>query len=416
MNAVDRPFVWAVVVSGAIYVVTFLAVLLDRARYERRRRVVVRLTDMVAGTAGERLGPQARLASAGAYLSTLRRRRIERIVAETALPAAVEEVMCRYLLAQHGLKRVRLSTVAHRGEASRWARIVALRVLAVGAPDEAWPALERALSDPDLEVVGAAVTILGGMADPRAGELLAEALRAGRYPRSRVASFLERSERDLSALIRPLLSHSDEMLRYWGALLLRRHPSVEGTADLARLTRDGAPLVRRAALESLAAIGGPEAVACARARLSDDEWLVRAHAAHALGVLRDVDGARLVAPLLAEREWWVRSAAKAALEAMGPDVIGHVLPLLTHSDKFARNGAAEVLQNLGAFERLLTEAVDGGADERLRALLDALARAGGVGMLDAVLDRLTPGARDRARDVLAALGLERSGAAAGDVT
>ncbi len=227
-----------------------------------------------------------------------------------------------------------------------------------------------------------------------------------------MSTFLDRSPLDLSGLIRPLLRHPGPMLRYWSSLLLRRYPAAEGAAgELSRLTRDEEPLVRRAALESLAVVGGPEAVASARARLDDEVWFVRAHAARALGVLGDAEAAPQVARLLADREWWVRYAAKVGLEAMGERVTPHLLPLLTHPDAFARNGAAEVLQNLSVFERLLAEeAVAGEMGGRL-GQLEALAHAGGVRMSEAALDRLAPDARLRAARILESLGVERAGVA-----
>ena len=65
------------------------------------------------------------------------------------------------------------------------------------------------------------------------------------------------------------------------------------------------------------------------------------------------DVAEEIAPLLADREWWVRLAAKESLQQMGEEVWSVLVPYLDHEDAFARNGAAEVLQNIGVLDSLI---------------------------------------------------------------
>jgi len=398
-----------VLVAGVIYAVTFAAVLLSRWRFDGRRRTVERLGKIVTGPEGQRLDRRARQAWVSNYLAAIPQRRLVRITAEMALPSDVNDALCRHLLDRVAIDEVRRNA-STGGRHSRWARIAALRLLAFGRPDEAWRALERALVARDQDVAGAAVTILGNMTDIRAAELLVKTLRVGRYPGSRVATFLDQFPLDLSAQLRPLVHYPGHMLRYWGARLLQRYPALPGLdKDLSALIRDEEPLVRRAALESLAVVGGPTAVAAARACLADEVWFVRAHAARALGVLGDAQAAPLVAPLLADKEWWVRYAAKVGLEAMGPAVADDLLPLLTHPDGFARNGAAEVLQNLGTFEWLLNKEAQAAGVNGHHGQLEALARAGGLQMSEAALDRLAPETRGRAAQVLESLGVERVG-------
>ncbi|MEP6592803.1 MAG: hypothetical protein ABJC51_03880, partial [Acidobacteriota bacterium] len=72
----------------------------------------------------------------------------------------------------------------------------------------------------------------------------------------------------------------------------------------------------------------------------------------------------------------------------------------SHPDAFARNGAAEVLQNTGGFERLLTLEASGPSDPQRLVLLEKLASAGGLRMSDGVLQRLPPSAQLRARALL----------------
>jgi HEAT repeat protein len=74
---------------------------------------------------------------------------------------------------------------------------------------------------------------------------------------------------------------------------------------------------------------------------------VRTHAARALGRLGAADHASVLVPLMADREWIVRAAAKHALASMGPSVAGLMHTMLADPDRFARDGASEVLHELG---------------------------------------------------------------------
>ena len=83
----------------------------------------------------------------------------------------------------------------------------------------------------------------------------------------------------------------------------------------------------------------------------------------------------MIAPLLADEGWWVRVGARQALTTLGPNAIEHVLPYLESSDEFARNGAAEVIQNTGVADalvaKLIEEPASGAVQYALRLLVDA---------------------------------------------
>jgi len=161
-------------------------------------------------------------------------------------------------------------------------------------------------------------------------------------------------------------------------------------------------------------------VTAARPLLSDSVWYVRAHAARAIGEAGNPEFAGDIAPLLADREWWVRTAAKEALQRMGSEVWSTLVPYLDHTDTFARNGAAEVLQAEPALRDGVVGAVRFPGDASLRpdryvaGLACALREAGGqvvehcaVESLDdhhgGVTVRTSLGER-RATDVLIATG------------
>jgi hypothetical protein len=88
----------------------------------------------------------------------------------------------------------------------------------------------------------------------------------------------------------------------------------------------------------------------------------------------------------------VRAAAKEALRGFGIGVAGALIPCLDDGDAFVRNGAAEVLQDVG-FVDLLSR------HDANRALLERIYAAGGEGLRDAALLRLKDDSGLEARPV-----------------
>ncbi len=373
--------------------------LASRLAFDRRRRLLQRMTDLAAGAAP---GPSTVPVQVSEALAAVPLSRLTRLVAEADLPPEVDVLLCSHLVEARGIERLRVD--ATTGTRNRWSRIAALRVLALGRPAEAREPLAGAIGDPDEEVVAGAVRILGRIGEPWAGALLIDALRSGRYSRSRIATFLDAFPLDLAALVLPLLDDPDPMLRYWGAVLARRYPAV--SERLEQVTDDPEPLVRKAALDTCGVIGGAWVPTAARRRLTDPIFYVRAHAARALGKRRHTEAAGEVAALLADPDWRVRYSAKRALEAMGQAAEPAALAQLQSPDRFARNGAAEVLQNLAVLERLVIAEAAGPPDPARGRALVALGEAGGPGMRDAVLARLDPAVRRDARELLLRLGFE----------
>jgi HEAT repeat protein len=289
-------------------------------------------------------------------------------------------------------------------------RIAAMQLLTLVRGPGVTSILARAVDDRDQEIVGAALALLGRVADDTAAAALIDALKHAKYAPSRVATYLDRFERPIGADLRPLLHHPDPNVRYWGATLLSRHHVPGVDQDLAALANDPAPLVRKAAVATLARIGGPALDPVARTLLNDATWFVRAHAARALAATGEGDVAELIAPLLADREWWVRLAAKESLQLLGDDVWAVLVPYLDHEDGFARNGAAEVLQNIGVLDSLIVlEAVTARPSTAKMEMLRKIASAGGTRMTAALLERVDARTRPRVRALLETLGLEPAG-------
>jgi HEAT repeat protein len=233
-----------------------------------------------------------------------------------------------------------------RTEWGRWRRVHALQRLE-RAHHPAVPRLVGlVLDDPDPRFASAAIHTLGDIGDDWAIDILLEALRRGHGPRSKVAAELEELVPVPGKRLLSLLRDWNPAVRFWGATLLRPYPDL-GESTLIELTWDPDPNVRAAAVETLGTRTGRSVGAALLARLDDSEWFVRVHAARAAGHVLGVEAAPTLTRLLADERWWVRTAAKDALRGMGADAVPALLTFLGHEDPFARNGAAEVLQDIG---------------------------------------------------------------------
>jgi HEAT repeat protein len=318
----------------------------------------------------------------------------------------LDRVVAEAAIARIG--RDTLETLAATSAAPKynWRRIAAMKLLAAGAHPDLVALLRRTLEDMDPEIVGASLTLLGRIPDPAAAVALVEALKESKYAPSRVATYLDQFPLEIPDLFVPLLHHPDANVRYWGATLLSRDAGKHVASSLGALTDDPSPLVRKAAIASLSRVDKAAALPAARALLADEVWYVRAHAARALGDAGGPDVAEEIAPLLADREWWVRLAAKESLQTMGEEVWAVLVPFLDHSDPFARNGAAEVLQNIGILDSLIVlEAATARPSATKIDMLRKIASAGGTRMTEALLERVDVHTRPRVRTLLQTLGL-----------
>lgn len=235
------------------------------------------------------------------------------------------------------------------------------------------------LDDADPRISTAAIRTLGELGDDWAIEMLIDAMRRGTCSRSRVASALEALAPLPAERLLPLLRDWQPAVRFWGATLLQSYPDL-GESALIELTWDADPNVRAAAVEALGTRSGPAVETAVVARLDDSAWFVRVHAARAAGRVAGADAAPTIARLLADERWWVRTAAKDALRGIGTDSVPVLLSVLGHDDRFARNGAAEVLQDLGFVDFLAL-------DSPKSPLLARIYSAGGDSYRDAAETR-----------------------------
>ena len=328
----------------------------------------------------------ARGATADEALAGLPRRTLAGIAADASTPPAIAAAAARRLLARRP-GRITGRAHAHKSETDKWRRLAALRILSLAGSESAVAELARALADRDPEVVGGAVAILGSRSDRESAALLVDALREGRYSRSRVAAQLDVFPGPISDLLRPLLEDPDPSIRQWGATLVGRYPDAEIELELATLIIDEDPQVRAAVLKSLTRNGSRFAAPAAVTALGDPVWFVRIHAARALGRLGQVDQASELVALLADQQWWVRTAAKESLQELGDRVAPAVLPALKSDDSFVRDGAAEVLQNIGVVDELVRRLEQSPHDELALRTLRSIFESGGHAVAGAAVKR-----------------------------
>lgn len=344
---------------------------------------------------------------AGASRDLVIRGAADRATADNAFAALLAVLEERW-----GLEGLVADASQHRSAREKWRRAASLRVLFRMNHREALPLLARAGGEPDSEIAALAFALLGSSSDPKAMDILFDGLRGQRHRASRIAIHIEQSPQAIAGRLKALLDDADPSLRLWGATLLARYPDEDVEGDLARLTSDADPRVRKAAIQTLGKTGDELAAERGVALLTDPYPYVRAHAARTLGELGRSDLADQVTLLLGDADWWVRLAARESLEMMGSDVWPVLMRSLNHADRFVRNGAAEVFQNVGVLDSLIV--MEAASDNPGRSKLDMLRRiaaAGGGRFTDSLVERAGPIVGPRIRNLLATIGLEHVGAA-----
>lgn len=398
----------AAAVAWASLVGYLLAI--ERRRGTARRLVAQAVADLESEDM-RALPLRDRIDAVRRLLDRCSREMLMHAAADPETPIDTFDVLAAYMV-ERWAGRLEQDAAAHHSARDKWRRVTAFRILfRLDHPATLW-LLARAVEEQDTELADAGLGLLGRSSDSRAMDILIEALKRQKHPASLVASHIEQSPQLIANRLRTLLGDDNPAMRFWGATLLARYPDAAVEADLAPLASDLDPRVRKAALQSLAVVGSTLAIECALPRLNDPVSFVRAHAARALGELGAVEHGEEVARLLGDADWWTRLAAREALEALGNEVWPVLVRCLAHSDRFVRNGAAEVIQNLGILDSLIVmeAASDSPAPSKVD-LLRRIAAAGGVRFTDSLVERSGARIGPRIRALLNSIGLQHVEAA-----
>lgn len=169
------------------------------------------------------------------------------------------------------------------------------------------------------------------------------------------------------------LGDEDWAIRGEAASLLGTFKDPRAVVPLVALLRDQDRSVREAAIDALRSIGTPavetvgtclaepdlsvqESASAILAAIADErvltpliqalrsgDWIVRMHAAKALGRVRKADAVEPLVPLLQDKVKAVREEAAAALAAIGDAAVPSLLAALQHEDWLVRLHAVESL-------------------------------------------------------------------------
>ena len=285
-------------------------------------------------------------------------------------------------------RRLRFATDQRRRR--RWSRIEALRLIAE-TPNPLVAerrALADALTDRNDDVRLGVLAAVSARGDELAAELLVMALVEWQTGRARVATELERQpDEHVLPLLEELLGDPRPDVKFWALQVMGRSRSSLSWSAITELLHDPSPNVRAALAEALPVMYRRPTIALRRL-LADDEWFVRVHAARALGEAGVTRAAPAVAEMLRDPSWWVRDAAEKALVVLGRAGIREALRLLEDGDAFARDSAAEVLQESGYLDRCVRAAAAG--DAEASSVLARVRGAVGDALVESAVARVGP--------------------------
>jgi HEAT repeat protein len=325
-----------------------------------------------------------------------------------------------------------LSTLVGRSRAGAPAqRAVCIELLGrlaqPAAPAEVIDALETALESEAPEVVRAALEALALVGGERSLGAAARRLGADEPAAVRKTAVMALSAvalrhpnaaRELARAARPDRPDALAVAAIVGALGAPVRGAMEDdVAFLSAALASESSLVRRAALDALAALGSPLGVEAVAFALTDEERDVQVAAVRALGRLRNPDGSAAgITQLLelvgrSEDEELVAAAIRALGDAGDPRALGVLRPMARTAEPIAAVAAVEAIGRLMDPRRVdsLTQALAHTDAEVVKAALRALSgeRDARVAThVGACLDHQAWDVRRLAADLLASIGGE----------
>jgi HEAT repeat protein len=266
----------------------------------------------------------------------------------------------------------------------RWKRAAAL--VAIGELKlEEHDALVRGLDDGDEDVAYVAAEALARLDTPQGARAIFERIGGqSQLLDSRLASLVEAMSCNVGEVLCEALRSKNATIVYWALNLAARKQKVELVEVVrAHLCAEN-PNVRAAACECVGELKIRLTDAWLAPLLRDDFWFVQCHAAKALGAMKAEWAAEEISSLLYSPHWWVRQNATQALSDLGSVSEPLAEKVLCSEDRYARNGAVEVLSHLGWAEAAIMRAHRSGSPQEME-MLERFGTSGGLGYLENAL-------------------------------
>jgi len=258
----------------------------------------------------------------------------------------------------------------------------------IGDP-RAVPELEKLLQDPREEVREAALYALGRIGTRESLESMLDALNDGdRWSQEKVAEAVEEAGDESRRVLVGLLRDGNPARRAFAAEVMGGLGGTEEAVYLEEALADESIDVRARAADSLGRMRHRLARPALLQALEDPAWQVRAQAVKALGSIGEEKDVPRLVEMLRDTEWWVRNNAAAALREMGETGEGPLVEMLWDGDRFARETAAQALEESSVVERLVKDMREGKEEPQSDRIIHRLAEIGSVGTIVQVLSDL----------------------------
>lgn len=382
---------YSILLALVIFLALFAAYLLARILkiYARARRLeTMRGYETILYAALQKLSPNKTLET---LIPDPDREALEEVLlrmGDEGSEGIKEKVVELYGLAGFRERRIRELRSRRKGRRSDAAR----RLGRIGDPGCVGE-LRALLEDPREEVREAALFALGRIGTRQALEAMLDGLEeGGRWSQEKIAEAVEEAGDGSRVILRELLASDDPRRRAFAAEVMGGVGGEEEVPLLEDALADESVDVRARAAASLGIMARPSSVPALEAALDDPAWEVRAQAAKALGALRSCGSAPRLVQALRDPEWWVRNNAAAALREIGEEGEASLVEALWCEDRFARETAAQALEESGAVERMVRE-LEGEEGERTSAerVIRRLAEIGRVGTISQAFSELPAG-------------------------
>ncbi len=294
--------------------------------------------------------------------------------AEPAMRARVQEVFDHLGFFDRRLKLLR-SLRPRRAAASA-------EMLGNIGDERAVPGLARLLASRNFRVADAALYALGKIGTQESLSEITKILdHPTRWTQDRIAAAVEAVGGPARALLLRNLEEGTPQTRALAAEILAKVGGEEALPALRAALRDPHTDVRARAAAALGRLRDADSLPQLLEALEDNRWEVRSQAAKALGELENPSALAQLAGALRDPEWWVRANAEEAMRRMGEAGERELAAMLYDEDRFARETAAQALQELGVPDRYLQMVEAGENVDTLRPILKRMAEIGATGPL-----------------------------------